>query len=171
MKMAGHIQRSFLFHTSSAPKSNSAGVNRFRGRAKVGGAALSPATPLRYRFNRLARAKWGRLPKTERGARHTAPAEGVPSLVTPGCWSIPTGTNHGNNAAKMGKHGSNSFELSTSGMKNHNRAMARAFARQRFRLVFRRISTAYPQGRFSGCVSVYMGLLRNRSQAQKNPPG
>jgi hypothetical protein len=47
--------------------------------------------------------------------------------------------------------------------------MARAFARQRFRLVFRSLSTAYPQGRFSGCVSVYMGLLSNRSQAQKNP--
>jgi hypothetical protein len=34
-------------------------------------------------------------------------------------------------------------------------------------IVFRSISTAYPQGRFSGCVSVHMGLLRNRSQAQK----
>jgi hypothetical protein len=28
-------------------------------------------------------------------------------------------------------------------------------------------SAAYPQGRFSGCVSVHTGLLRNRSQAQK----
>jgi hypothetical protein len=27
-----------------------------------------------------------------------------------------------------------------------------------------------PQGRLSGCMSVYMVLLRNRSQARKNPP-
>jgi hypothetical protein len=33
--------------------------------------------------------------------------------------------------------------------------------------VIRSKSTAYPQGRFSACVSVHMGLLRNRSQAQK----
>jgi hypothetical protein len=29
------------------------------------------------------------------------------------------------------------------------------------------ISTAYPQGRFSGCVSGNMGLLRNRSHKHK----
>ena len=34
-------------------------------------------------------------------------------------------------------------------------------------LVVRSISTAYPQDRFSGCVSVHMGLLRTRSQARK----
>jgi hypothetical protein len=32
--------------------------------------------------------------------------------------------------------------------------------------VIRSISTAYPQGRFPGCVSVRMDLLRNRSQAR-----
>jgi hypothetical protein len=35
---------------------------------------------------------------------------------------------------------------------------------ERRALVVRSISTAYPQGRFSGCVSVHMDLLRNRSQ-------
>lgn len=34
-----------------------------------------------------------------------------------------------------------------------------------------RLSAAYPQGRFSACVSVRMGLLRNRSHARQNPPG
>jgi hypothetical protein len=33
--------------------------------------------------------------------------------------------------------------------------------------VIRSISTDYPQGRFSGCVSVCMGLLRNRSQTRR----
>jgi hypothetical protein len=38
-------------------------------------------------------------------------------------------------------------------------------------LVVRSISTAYPQGRFLGCVSVHMGLLRNRSQGREKPAG
>jgi hypothetical protein len=39
------------------------------------------------------------------------------------------------------------------------------------RLVVRSISTAYPQQQFSECVSVDMGLLRNRSQGAKKPAG
>ena len=35
----------------------------------------------------------------------------------------------------------------------------------------RSISTTYPQGRFLGCVSVHMGLLRNRSQRREKPAG
>jgi hypothetical protein len=35
-------------------------------------------------------------------------------------------------------------------------------------LVVRSISTAYPQGRFSGCSSVHMILLRNRPQTRKS---
>jgi len=33
------------------------------------------------------------------------------------------------------------------------------------------LSAAYSQGRFSGCVSIRMGLLRNRSHRHKKPAG
>jgi hypothetical protein len=41
------------------------------------------------------------LLRLQRAARHTAPAEGVPSLAELARWLAPTGqTNHGNNVAR-----------------------------------------------------------------------
>jgi hypothetical protein len=88
-------------------------------------------------------------------------AEDVPSLAELARWSSPqpaepimaTMRQYENSAAAT--------------VLNYRPPTVRALSR---RLVFRSMSAAYPQGRFSGWVSARMGLLRNGPQAQKTRP-
>ena len=94
-----------------------------------------------------------------RGRLGTLPsAEDVPSLAELARWSSPqpaepimaTMRQYENSAAAT--------------VLNYRPPTVSALSR---RLVFHTMSAAYPQGRFSGCVSARMGLLRNGPQAQR----
>ena len=53
------------------------------------------------------------------------------------------------------------------GTRLHDFGLERTAANRNRPRVIRSISTAHPQCRFLGCVSVHMGLLRNRTGAEK----